>query len=292
MSLQFHQATNLNNMGVTALLQNDQKLAIRCMTAALKFLKADLLSSSQHQNNVVSTMRSSVEQEICNHLGAATVTPPKPSNRNGNIQDSIMVKIPINTESSDTTIVFNKAIILPTDTNNCSNCSLSEATFRTYVCVVNFNLALAYHCYFEHQQHQQVLSPTSTASTNYEVHLTKAEKLYSLVLKGLVNSDDGGVFSCSSHCLSKDVYTTLVVMMLGCINNLSQIWFLKKNDGYYKNTSDNFVLIQNVMAFINNRLLSNKNSMVCLDEPEIQHLIVNILVTICLGTASAAAGAA
>ena len=203
----FQQAADLNNQGITALLNGDRKSAIQSMTDSIKFMKAQLTQSQTdcHNSAVVTSAQTTHTVEIQSM------------------------------ESSDT-IVFNQAIRIPADVS----LTVSEFEVDIYSCAVIFNLALVHH--FE-----------ASSGADADAYLMKAEKLYSMALQLLDKT-------------SLTVHTALIVK-LACINNLSQIRYAK---GDYKNAREG---LSQVSAFI--RQPSNQ---AVLEEPEIQGLLMNVLL--------------
>jgi hypothetical protein len=161
----FEQATELNNEGVTALLEGESQAAINAMTKSIKLMKQELAKPKKDRKSKFSRTAAS-EQEVRS------------------------VEIP-ETNSSET-IVFNQAIIIPSDGEQ------SEIDIHVYSAIVIFNLALAHHL---------------QASKGDTACMAKAEKFYAMVLK-LV--DDG---ACHMRIA--------VVVKLASINNLSQIRYAK-----------------------------------------------------------------
>jgi hypothetical protein len=166
----FEQATQLNNEGVTALLEGESQAAIDAMTESIKLMKQELSKTTEDSKSDCSATAS--EQE-----------------------EVRSVEIP-QTDSFDT-IVFNQAIIIPSDEEQ------SDIDIHVYSAAVIFNLALAHH-------HQASKGDTDC--------MAKAEKLYAMVLKLI---DDG---ACHMRIA--------VVVKLASMNNLSQIRYAK---GEYEN---------------------------------------------------------
>jgi hypothetical protein len=158
----YEQAARLNNEGVAALLGGDIKTAINVMSKSIKLMKQALSSSPAGDNKSINSTTGS-EQRVRS------------------------VEIP-DTDTSET-IVFNQAIIIPSDAEQ------DEIDITAYTAAVLFNLALAHH----------VKASRVGASC-----MLKAEKLYSLVLKFV--DDDA---ACHTRIA--------VVVKLASINNLSQI---------------------------------------------------------------------
>jgi hypothetical protein len=159
----YEQAARLNNEGVSALLGGDIQTAVAAMTKSIKLMKQELSSNSAEDSKSINSTAGS-EQEVRS------------------------VEIP-DTDSSET-IVFNQAILIPSDGEQ------NEVDTRVYTAAVIFNLALAHH----------VKASRGDASC-----MVKAEKLYTMVVLKLVNDD--------AACRMR----IAVVVKLASINNLSQI---------------------------------------------------------------------
>jgi hypothetical protein len=157
------------------------------------------------------------------------------------IQNTSTVEIP-SMESSDT-IVFNQAVRIPADFGD-----LSHFDMNIYTASVIFNLALAHHF---------------KASSGDAVCMSKAEKLYCMVLKLLDES-------------ALHVHTALVVK-LACINNLSQIRYAK---GDYENAREGLNEVSGFMRKSSNRAMC--------EDREIQGLLMNVLLLKAPKVASAA----
>jgi hypothetical protein len=168
----FEQATQLNNEGVAALLEGESQAAIDAMSKSIKLMKQELSKPSEDRISHCSTAAS--EHEFRS------------------------VEIP-ETDSSET-IVFNQAIIIPSDGEQ------SDIDIHVCSATVIFNLALAHHL---------------QASKGDNACMAKAEKFYAMVPKLVV---DGACYM-----------RIAVVVKLASINNLSQIRYAK---GDYEHARD------------------------------------------------------
>jgi hypothetical protein len=162
----FEQATQLNNEGVTALLKGESQAAIDAMSKSIRLMTQELSKPSEDRKSDCTTAAS--EQE-----------------------EARSVEIP-ETDSFET-IVFNQAIIIPSDGGEQSGIDV-----HVYSAAVIFNLALVHHL---------------QASKGDIACMAKAEKLYATVLK-LV--DDR---ACHMR--------VAVLVKLASMNNLSQIRYAK-----------------------------------------------------------------
>jgi hypothetical protein len=108
-----------------------------------------------------------------------------------------------------------------------------------YISCVIFNLALSHHF--------------KASCCGHDISTVKAEKLYGMVLKLLDDS-------------TLTVHTALVVK-LACINNLSQI---RHSQGDYKHAREALSQVSYFMNQSSNRAM--------FDEPEIQGLLMNVLL--------------
>jgi hypothetical protein len=203
----FAQAARLNNQGVTALLEGDDKAAVAALTQSIKMMKQDMSKPSN------SDMKKSITlSDDCEH---STVELP---GFRGGAQESY---------------IFTEAITIP------ENGERSELDTQIYSAVVIFNLALTVH----------------REGKNGKIEsMVKAQKLYTMVLKILDN-----------QCMNR----VAVIAKLASINNLSQIRF---DCGEYELARQG---LDHVSAFL--RASGNTNNAM-LEEPEIQGLLINVLL--------------
>jgi hypothetical protein len=195
----FEQAAQLNNAGVTALLEGDQDTAITFMTKSIKMMKQELTKSSlagSHKSKHSDQEAHTVE-----------------------LHD-------MDTE----TIVFNQAIRIQTDGPE------DEIEINVCSAAVIFNLALAHH--------------HKSSSTGEVAYLSKAEKLYSMVLRVL---NDGAS-------------RTANLVKLASINNMFQIRFA---NGDYEQASEGLSHVISFMRYANYSEF---------EEPKVQGLLMNLLL--------------
>jgi hypothetical protein len=159
----FQQAVKLNHEGICSLLQGDQTSSIQSMSEAIKFMKLALLSETN-----TNACRPMSVSPLCSS-GCSSV------------------EIPPSSKASDT-IVFNQAIMIPTNETRIRN----NSEMNICTSAVIFNLALAYH------------------SLGDVKSMAKAETLYALVIK---------LFDSNPALCAR----TALIVKLAAINNLSQI---------------------------------------------------------------------
>jgi hypothetical protein len=202
----FVQAARLNNHGVTALLEGDDKAAVAALTQSIKMMKQDMSKPSN------SDMKKSITlSDDCEH---STVELP-------------------GFQGAQEAFIFTEAITIP------ENGDQSELDTQIYSAVVIFNLALTFH---REGKNGKIKS------------MVKAQKLYTMVLKILNN-----------QCMNR----VAVIAKLASINNLSQIRF---DCGKYELAREG---LDHVSAFL--RASGNTNNTM-LEEPEIQGLLINVLL--------------
>jgi hypothetical protein len=195
----FERAAQLNNVGVTALLEGDQDTAIIFMTNSIKMMKQALTKSSSGGSHK-----------------------SKHSD-----QDAHTVELP---DMDTETIVFNQAIRIPTDEPE------DEIDIHVSSAAVIFNLALAHH--------------HKASKTGKVAYLSKAEKLYAMVLRVL---NDGAS-------------RTANLVKLASINNMSQIRFA---NGDYEQASEGLSHLISFMRQAGDSVFQ---------EPKVQGLLMNVLL--------------
>jgi hypothetical protein len=203
----FAQAARLNNQGVTALLEGDDKAAVAALTQSIKMMKQAMSKPSNSDMKKSATL-----SDDCEH---STVELP---GFQGDLESYI----------------FTEAITIP------ENGDQSELDTQIYSAVVIFNLALTVH--------------REGKNGKIESMVKKAQKLYTMVLKILNN-----------QCMNR----VAVIAKLASINNLSQIRF---DCGEYELAREG---LDRVSAFL--RASGNTNNAM-LEEPEIQGLLINVLL--------------
>jgi hypothetical protein len=202
----FAQAARLNNQGVTALLEGDDKAAVVALTQSIKMMKQAMSKPSNSDMKKSATL-----SDDCEH---STVELP---GFQGDLESYL----------------FTEAITIP------ENGDQSELDTQIYSAVVIFNLAL----------------PVHREGKNGKIEsMVKAQKLYTMVLKILNN-----------QCMNR----VAVIVKLASINNLSQIRF---DCGEYELAREG---LDHVSAFM--RASGNANNAM-LEEPEIQALLINVLL--------------
>ena len=204
----FAEAARLNNEGINALVEGDDKTAIDVLTRSIKLMKQELSKPGTSLKDF------------------------KPSNLDNDCTNST-IEVP-GFHGAQESFIFSGAITIPETGEH------DEQDIHVYSAVVIFNLALAHH--------RQALA-LSCKST----YMTKAEKLYGMVLKLL---DD---------CVNR----AAVIVKLASINNLAQIRF---DSGDYEHARHS---LEHISSFMRSSAAANH---AMFEEPEIQSLLMNVLL--------------
>mmetsp|Transcript_123860 Transcript_123860/g.185125 ORF Transcript_123860/g.185125 Transcript_123860/m.185125 type:complete len:241 (+) Transcript_123860:63-785(+) len=230
MSYSFQRAALYNDEGIAALIKGDEAAAIAGMIKAMGILKA------------------------CSSCGSTTSRGKqwfggRENNRTQELRITTTTTIKIPTLESFDSIAFDQAVRLPSDL-----VEPSDDDITLYLAVVIFNMALALH-------HAAAASESISRTMKM---MTKAEKLYAMVSRRLLN--DCTFFGTCSH--------TVLLVKLACVGNLTQIY---NSRGDYKGASRDRRQVLSWFTSTSTRQSSLLNQKILVD-PKIQSVILLILL--------------
>jgi hypothetical protein len=231
-------ALQLNNDGVSALMEGNENLAIASLAQSIRLLKQEL--AIRYTSGIPATLPghkkghgSSASDE------SFTVSSNQETNKTTTIQ------LP-EREEQHQSFIFNEAFAIRACISGDDEDHCTEQDIHIYTSAVIFNLALSYHRKADQES------------------LTKADKLYNMVLKLLVNDFTSRVS---------------VLVKLASINNMAQIRF----------QSGNFVSaaagLDHLTSFMRGSAMASADSSSgalssrpLFQEPQIKGLLMNVLL--------------
>jgi hypothetical protein len=215
----FEQAATLNNEGVMALMDHNEKQAVASLTNSIRLMKSELSKPNADQKD--GPFSSSFE------LPTNLVELPRP------LQEKQQTFI---FDDEDEQAMFNHAITIPLSAFSEEQQVPSDLDLNIYSAAVVFNLALAHqqlalrHKSDRRRRRGSVDSSSVDSDCSYQclytVNRNKAEKLYTVILKLLQDT------ACSQ-------IRTGVMVKLAAIHNLHWIQYLKRDEEFSSSSTTN-----------------------------------------------------